>query len=311
MPTFWKGRKAEVQEKTAGRGVSLALCCLRTSHNSLSFLLLNGYHTVVLDHVAQLEYNVASLVTFLSQWPGWRVYTEPGLVWCESAIANEAFNKVIRCELANVDAALRLVRLRDEAFGRGAPLAFWVGPRSKPANLTHILEELGFRPTAQAWGMVRSTELELQAHHLADVEVQILSGYNLWPSWLAVFGQGFGLSWEVAQAYGEQLAIGLGAEQPLMHLAAFIQGKLVGTASMFVDDDQVAGIYNLATAASARGQGVGEALVSHILSQARARGCRWAVLRSTASAYGFYVGVGFQPVARYQIFAATPPATLL
>lgn len=274
-------------------------------------MLLNGYHTAVLDRVGHLEYNVLSLTSFLSQWPGWRVYTEPGLVWCESTIAHEAFNKVICCELANGDAALRLLRLRDEAFARGAPLAFWVGPRSKPTNLTHILEELGFRPTAQAWGMVRSTELGLQPHHLADVQVQVLKGYNLWLSWLEVFGQGFGLPWEVAEAYGEQLAIGLGTEQPLVHLGAFMEGKLVGTASMFVDDHQVAGMYNLATAAFSRGQGVGEALVSHILSEARVRGCRWAVLRSTASAYSFYLGVGFQPVARYHIYLATPPATLL
>lgn len=272
--------------------------------------MLNHYHAVVLDHVAQLEYNVEFFVGYLSAWSGWRVCIEGGLLWVESGIPNEAFNKVIRCQLSSAHAAHRLVRLRDETFGRGAPLGFWLGPRSEPANLAHILEELGFRPTAQAWGMVRQVEPQALPHP-AEVEVQVLRGCGFWPSWVEVFAQCFGLPWDVAQAYGEQLTIGLGEDQPLTHMAAFVRGQLIGTASVFVDDRGVAGIYNLATAPSARGQGVGEGLVSAVMAEAANRGCQWAVLRSTAAAYSFYMSAGFQPVARYQVYVATPPATLL
>ncbi len=119
------------------------------------------------------------------------------------------------------------------------------------------------------------------------------------------------MPWDVAEAYGEQLTIGLGPGQPLAHAAAFIRGRLVGTASVFIDDRRVAGIYNLATSASARGQGVGEALLNFVMAEAERQGCQWAVLRSTAAAYSFYVAAGFQPVARYWIYVATPSSTLI
>lgn len=260
--------------------------------------------------MTQLEHNVESFVSYLSTWSGWRVYREPGLLWVESAIPNEAFNKVLRCQLAASEAASRLLRLRNEAFGRGTLLGFWLGPRSEPANLAHILEELGFRPTAQAWGMVRKIEPQPLPDTM-DVEVRVLRGFGFWPSWVAVFGECFGLPWNVAEAYGEQLAVGLGADQPLTHMAAFIQGQLVGAASLFEDDQGVVGIYNLATAPSVRGQGVGEALLNAVMAQAKSRGCQWAALRSTAAAYSFYIAAGFVPVARYQVYVATPPATLL
>lgn len=260
--------------------------------------------------MAQLEYNVEALLEYLSAWSAWRVCAEPGLLWVESAIPNEAFNKVLRCQLANAQAASRLFRLRDEAFSRGAPLAFWLGPRSGPKNLAHILEELGFRPTAQAWGMVREVKARVSPEPMG-IEVHVVRDYRLWPSWVEVFGQSFGLSRDVAEAYGDQLAIGLGMDQPLTHIAAFVNGKLAGTASLFVEDRGVAGIYNLATATSARGQGVGDALLGFAMAEANNKGCRWVVLRSTAGAYRFYLDAGFQPVARYQVYVATPPVALL
>lgn len=265
----------------------------------------------MLDPVGCLEHNVESFVLHLSQWPGWRVNVETGLFWCESAIPHESFNKVLRCQLPPSQAAARLMRLRDEAFARHAPLGFWLGPRSQPANLRHTLEALGFQPTVQAWGMVRSLEELDNRQPSPQVHVQPVQSFDLWPRWVEVFGQAFRLPGHVRSAYGEQLAVGWGATENLVHVAAVRDGEVVGTGTLFTDERGIAGIYNLAATPSARHQGVGEAVLHWLLREARDRGCRWAVLRSTAAGYGFYLAAGFQPVARYDVFVAQLPASLL
>lgn len=262
------------------------------------------------DHVARLEYNAEALLAHLSAWPGWRVRVEPGLLWCESGILHEAFNKVIRCELPKAHAAQLLLTLREHFFARHAPLGFWLGPRSQPSNLRHILQELGFQPTLQAWGMVRPVSPRPGEAGSPELEIQEVRGYDLWSGWLQVFGRAFGLPAEARAAYGDQLAIGLAGDS-LLHVAALSGGQVVGTGSLFVDDRNVAGIYNVATDTAARGQGIGEAVLGWLLREAQNRGCQWAVLRSTAAAYPFYVAAGFQPVARYDIYIARPPAAPL
>lgn len=262
------------------------------------------------DHVASLEHNVEALLTYLSSWPGWRVCEEPGLFWCEGGIPHEAFNKVVRCQLPKGQAAHRLLSLREQVFARHAPLGFWLGPRSQPPNLRDILDELGFQPVAQAWGMARRVSLLPYDAGAARVQVQEVTGYDLWPAWVEVFGQAFGLPAEATAAYGEQLAIGLGRND-VVHVAAVSGGRVVGTGTLFVDDRKVAGIYNLATDIAARGQGVGEAVLGWLLHQAHELGCQWAVLRSTAAAYRFYLAAGFQPVARYDVYVARPQAAPL
>ncbi len=263
-----------------------------------------------MDAVSQpLQSNLEALWALLARWPGWRVHISEHLAWCESPIAHESFNKVIRCRLPKEEALDVLCRLRDQAWAKQKPLGFWLEEDAGSRQLQELLPGLGFQARTQAWGMVRPLSTKPQGKN--ELPVMALEGHEFWSQWLTVFGEGFALPWEVVEAYGEQLSLGLSGSSPLVHLAALLHGRVVGTASLFVDEHGIGGLYNLAVAPSHRGQGVADALVHEALRRAVAAGCRLVVLRSTAEAFSVYLRWGFQVVVRYAFLVASSPGAVL
>jgi len=77
---------------------------------------------------------------------------------------------------------------------------------------------------------------------------------------------------------------------------ALLNGKIVGHSSVFLTSGEyeVAGLYDVAVAPSARGQGIGKALVRAACFFGRARGYRYAVLNATGRR--MYEQVGFRHI---------------
>jgi predicted acetyltransferase len=77
-------------------------------------------------------------------------------------------------------------------------------------------------------------------------------------------------------------------------------GEPVCTASLFLTPP-VAGIYFVSTLGQHRRHGFGGAMTRHLLDQARALGCRSAILGSSPMGYGLYRSLGFEEVFRYRL----------
>jgi ribosomal protein S18 acetylase RimI-like enzyme len=258
------------------------------------------------EGAAALQKNQEALWALLNSWPGWRVHWEGELIWCQSPTPHEAFNKILRLPSHQEEAKTCLLRLVQQADCRQVPLGLWWEENPRSDSFPQFLATLGFQPIAQGWGMVRPLETTAESPP-GPISVHILRGPELWPLWLAVFGQVFELPKPVVEAYGEQMHLGLRGSGPFFHLAAMVQDHLVGTASLFFDQEATAGLYNLAVAPAFRGQGVGQALVQEAMAQAIAAGSRLMVLRSTVEAFPLYLRLGFQPVARYSFFRWARP----
>ena len=86
-------------------------------------------------------------------------------------------------------------------------------------------------------------------------------------------------------------------------------GELLGVGALRRIDDSHAEIKSMHTAASARGRGVGRAMVGHLLEVARSRGCSRVSLETGtvpafAPARALYASVGFapcEPFGRYRV----------
>ena len=77
---------------------------------------------------------------------------------------------------------------------------------------------------------------------------------------------------------------------------ALLHGKIVGHSSVFLTTGEyrMAGLYDVAVAPSARGQGIGKALVRAACLYGRARGYQYAVLNATGRR--MYEQVGFRHI---------------
>ena len=85
-----------------------------------------------------------------------------------------------------------------------------------------------------------------------------------------------------------------GFDTDCFHLyAARVDRRPVATAIAF-DHEGDCGIYNVGTLPEARRQGLATALTTHVLHEAKARGCTTASLQATPMAESIYASVGFR-----------------
>jgi putative acetyltransferase len=90
-----------------------------------------------------------------------------------------------------------------------------------------------------------------------------------------------------------------------------VDGELLGIGALQRIDDGHAEVKSMHTVTAARGQGVGRAMVAHLLATARSRGFRRVSLETGsmeafAPARALYESVGFTPCARYGHYPDSP-----
>ena len=96
------------------------------------------------------------------------------------------------------------------------------------------------------------------------------------------------------------------ADHAAFHLQVARDGGEIVAAALAYDFGDDCGIYNVGTAERARRRGLGTALTTAQVHDARARGCQTASLQSTPMAERVYASAGFRDLGR--IFEYVPPA---
>jgi GNAT superfamily N-acetyltransferase len=124
-------------------------------------------------------------------------------------------------------------------------------------------------------------------------------------AWEATLSQGFGAGphearW-VASAYR---AVGLG-DSTFRHYLAVLGGSFAGTGTLFLAP-RSAGLYFVFTLPSARRRGVGRAITSTMLADARSLGARRAVLSASPMGRPLYAELGFRPCCTVEVYVWSP-----
>jgi len=95
-----------------------------------------------------------------------------------------------------------------------------------------------------------------------------------------------------------------------------LEGRLLGIGALKWLDDDHAEIKSMHTDRSARGQGVGRAMVEHIVAVARQRGFRrlsleTGTMAAFAPARALYAGAGFVPCRPFSDYVPSPNSTCM
>jgi GNAT superfamily N-acetyltransferase len=81
----------------------------------------------------------------------------------------------------------------------------------------------------------------------------------------------------------------------------YLDGEPVGTSAL-IASTRVAGVYNVATRASHRGHGIGEAMTAHAVKRGAAIGCLISSLQASEMGYPVYERMGFKLLCPYRTF---------
>jgi ribosomal protein S18 acetylase RimI-like enzyme len=186
----------------------------------------------------------------------------------------------------------------------GLPLLLRITPFSQPAGLDTTLERLGMRRLDDTRVMVCADP----AAHRAE---SLPGGLQLAPIGHESFAQTVGVlrgsSLAQRQAHGQRLV-----HSPVPFLAHVLKrdGEVVGCGQVAIEGDLV-GLYDVFTAAAARGQGLARLLCSHLVAMAVARGARVAYLQveaGNAPARAVYRRLGFADAYAYHYRTPHPTA---
>lgn len=234
-----------------------------------------------------------------------RVGREDAVVWCTSDLDDPVFNGALGTgplRRPSVTVSTVLTTLRTH----GKPFLWWVTPASHGDELTKALDGAGLAALPPAPAMVADLA-SLEPARPDGLTVRTVADAALVDAMRVVVS-----AFEMAPSLARGAAELLGNCDPRVAevtvLAAWEpSGCLVGSGTL-LEVDGTAGLYNIATLASARGRGVGRAVTLALMHLAHDRGHRHAVLESSELGLSLYESLGFRTVCEVQQWLGPPGA---
>jgi GNAT superfamily N-acetyltransferase len=245
-----------------------------------------------------VEANLTAFHVMLSEWPEISLQRERDRIWTRSARRFSLCNVILDAQF-DVDDTERQIELAVAPFQATDVNLMWkLGPSTRPANLGARLADRGFRIVPTLRGMALTLErVEPPSFPSPGFEVRDVGDLPTLELWRQAIERGFG--WP---PYGpvdvvDNLAYFFRrtAERAFVPYVGISGGEPVASSLVFFGAG-VAGIYHVSTAPDHRGRGLGTAVTTAALIEARRRGYALAILHATRMGYPVYRRLGFEDV---------------
>lgn len=195
---------------------------------------------------------------------------------------------------SNIDAS-EVEGVIERFRSKRCPFRWWITPSTRPLGLAPILASYGMNHAYDAPGMAADlTTAPLDVPSPSELTIRHLTNADELQDWLGVFMPVFSRSAEEGAIWVDSFAqCGFGPNAEWQHFVGYLDDKAVSTTSVLTVGE-LAGIYNVATLAEARGRGIGSAVTRAAMRYARDAGATQAALQSTELGYGVYRSLGFE-----------------
>jgi ribosomal protein S18 acetylase RimI-like enzyme len=246
----------------------------------------------------------------LSVVPGVEVYEGDDMLRVVSpGIPNWLTNTVLNCQLSDGNADTVIDETLEYFSARGVKPYWRVCPGDTPVDLEQRLVYKGFSLAEEEPSM--SIDLENLKQDIKTPDGLVIeritnaAAMQEKHGWISTFGEGRNLGTLLLDLFS---AYGFDPDSDWQHYLGVLDGKPVSWASVFYATG-VAGIYALGTQPEARRQGIGSAVTSRALLEARKRGYRVGVLQSSKMGYNVYRNLGFETCFTIKTYAPADPHT--
>jgi GNAT superfamily N-acetyltransferase len=239
--------------------------------------------------------NLAVHVSWVhQQTPGMRAAIAPDLVVVDSGLPQDTFNVVCHARLASHRAAARVAEVVAGFSHATRPFAWWLMPGDRPHELPTILSAAGLQPADSELAMAADVAvLRPIGEQPLGLQIERVRRLPQLHDFAAIVAGGWTPADPVVRRFYELAAPALlRPEAPLWLYVGYLNGLPVATAQLTVGGG-VAGLYNVITVERYRRRGIGTALTTRPLLDARAVGFTTAVLQATAAGARVYQQLGF------------------
>jgi GNAT superfamily N-acetyltransferase len=246
--------------------------------------------------------SLTGLNRFVSRSPRASVYEAPGFFRWRTAVPHAFFNGVVVAAPPDAEAEERARTAIDYFTSEGvAAITWWLEPGVPTEPWARLLLGMGFTLDSKLPGMAMALRDLSREERAPSLEIRRIGSSGELRTWTEVFVAGYELPGSCAPPLFDLYDDLHGPKSPLQSYLAYRDGVPVATASVFYGAG-VAGIYDVATLPSARGQGIGAAVTLAPLLDARARGYAVGVLQSSERGLSVYERLGFRTVCQVEHF---------
>ena len=250
-----------------------------------------------------MEINVREAWIRLAYGLGATIYEESDMRWFISGTPFHLANGIVSARFAENRLEGRLDMCLQQLATNNVPMAWLIGPSTRPADLGNRLLSRGWILGDEAPGMAVelqnlddtvSSPSSLSIEHIEDAEA-----LRIWLHIMTIGSEipeeGLALLLELVSRHGY-------TSDPSVHYyLGWLGDKPVATSLLFLGGG-VANIYNVATLPEFRRQGFGRALTVAPLLQARTLGYRIGTLQSSPMGLHLYQRLGFRQYCTFQAY---------
>lgn len=265
------------------------------------------FHDFSADKLSQaLDANeIASWKLFLRHFPQAQFHIEPELLWFETGIRHDVFNRVVQANLAPGTCSATIERVLAHFREQHTPFLWHVGPSSSPAKLGTLLEQAGMTHYETEPGLFVDM---LKLHETLPVASQLtihpVTTHEQLEQWLRIWERGS--AEEVISLWLTLYSRScLSQESPMRMFLGMLDGEPVGCSGVFLGTD-VATIGPVGTLPQHRHLGIGAALTLAALHEARRHNYRVAVLTASPMGIAIYSRIGFQEYCTASVYLWHP-----
>ncbi|RRB03922.1 GNAT family N-acetyltransferase [Larkinella rosea] len=235
---------------------------------------------------------------FPSQTAGMDVRVMNDILVVNSQLASDTFN-IVHIPNASRPGLADLKTVVDYTVHSGLPFCFWLSETAATETTVANLRQLGAACVGQDPGMILSLDAYIPIDNEHQDEIRIVKNRKELADFATVIAQNWKPADENVLRYYQNVAPVLLAAPDTVLMVCYRNSQPVSVIELFPTNNQIIGIYSLATLREFRGQGIGTVLMRHALNYAKQTGYKTALLQSSEDGFRIYQKFGYRVVTMY------------
>lgn len=238
--------------------------------------------------------------------PGAALHGASGVAWVDSGVPDEAFNYVYRVAPpeSGADLTAGAARVIEHFQRRGLPFHWSVGLHREAPRDAEVLTRCGLRFVEREPGMGLDLRAADDQAAPPGLEIRAVTDAGLLRAWMQAWSCGTPED-VVERWYHVYAALPYGPQGRLRLFVGFVGGEPVATVYVHLAEN-CAAVHYVVTRPEARRRGLGAAMTRRALHEARAAGCRAAVLCASDLGRGIYERLGFREACQVSTYVWRP-----